>query len=719
MSTGTDAGVEARGAPAGADRAGPPGDGASRPVEAPAGDLACADRRRLRRAWAAGAAPVLVAFAWLVMAGGWAPLQRQFFDDFFDAQARSFLDGRWDVPAETVGFEGFEVDGRTYIYFGPWPALLRIPVMLVTDRFDGRLTTSSMALAMVLLAVGGHRLNLAVRDLVRGPVPVSRREAVVTAGLAVAVLSGPPLWLASSAIVYHEAILWGLAFTVGAMAAVVSWVRRPTRAGLAAATVLAMGAVASRFTLGLGVVAGLALIALTAAVRSRVARRRGRAVESLGGFPLRWIVVACGLTLALATVPNLARFGTLVSPPMQQQVASEVFDERQEFLRENRGAFFGLQFLPTTLLTYLRPDGIDVRATFPWIDFPRAGPSVVGDPTFDDLVWTSSIPATTPALVVLAVPGAAWVVRAVRRRTRGAWLAAVVGGAGVGASGALTIGHIANRYLNDLVPVVILLGLVGAHALAPRAVAWRRRRRRAAAGALAALVVMGLWAGLGLGIAHQRERGSQVPEVWREELFRWRVALPGPRPPIIRYPRWAWPQLPQRAGDGTVAVLGDCLGVYVRVGKDWYGVDRGPAAGVYEMRVDLDALDGLPPGQRAPLAAFTYYDDVGIVALQRLEDGRVRVDVDGPGSTVWRIGYPADLDGEVTMRISVDPRGGRRQVSVGRMVLFDGYIAGLRSRPTIGELPEGVARHDLLDRYPGEIETVPYDDSLCRDLMSG
>ncbi len=124
--------------------------------------------RRLRTAWAIGAVPVVAVYTWLLMVGSWAPLQRQYFDDFFDHQTRALFDGRWDVPPEVVGFEGFLVDGRTYIYFGPFPSLLRMPVMAVTDRFDGRLTTLSMMLAMAVLAVFAHRLNVTVRRFVRG-----------------------------------------------------------------------------------------------------------------------------------------------------------------------------------------------------------------------------------------------------------------------------------------------------------------------------------------------------------------------------------------------------------------------------------------------------------------------------------------------------------------------------------------------------------------------
>ena len=64
--------------------------------------------------------------------------------NFFDFQARAFMDGRLWVTPGSLGIEGFQVDGREYMYFGPFPALLRIPVLWTTSEFDGRLTVVSM-----------------------------------------------------------------------------------------------------------------------------------------------------------------------------------------------------------------------------------------------------------------------------------------------------------------------------------------------------------------------------------------------------------------------------------------------------------------------------------------------------------------------------------------------------------------------------------------------
>lgn len=715
-----------------------------RPQDHPA-RLGPADRRALRWAWAIGAVPVMVAFMWLVTAGSWNPLQGAYFDDFFDHQARSFLDGRWDVPSWAVGFEGFRNDGKTYIYFGPWPALLRLPLLAVTDRFDGQLTVLSMTLAMIVLAVAAHRLSTTLRAVVRGPAPVTRREAVATAGLAVAVLAGPALWLGSGAVVYHEATLWGLAFAVAAYDAVARWLMHPTTGRLVAVGLLAAGVLLSRQSIGVGVLAGLVLVTVAADRRLAVWRRWRRAptgpdpapagangdhvsgdatpgesspagaAGATGGVGTVRLVAMCAGLAVVSVIPNLARFGTLVHPSIESQVASEVFEDRREFLEANDGAIFGPQFVPTTLLQYVRPDAFDVRSQFPWIDYPRAGPHVVGDVTFDDLEWTSSVPVTMPALVVLAVPGAAWIIRGRARRRGHAWLGPLWAGSLAGGLGAVTIGYVAHRYLADLVPIVLLPALVGAHVIADRAPARLSGRRRAGLATLGLLVAFGYWANVGLAIEHQHERGKVVLEERRAQLVLWRTSLPGPQAPVVRVER-DYPFLPPGSGDGTLAVAGECDGLYVRVGDDWRGVSRGPGAGVFDLRVDVDALGGVPVGHRAPLLALGSGDDASTVTITRLHNGLVRVDVSGPRVRNWAAGRPVELAGETTIRVVADPRAVDRNITTDRTVLNTAPIGNFAARPSVGEL--GRAEPDpgpLVARYPGAIELLPFDRSVCRD----
>ena len=46
-------------------------------------------------------------------------------------------------------------------------------------------------------------------------------------------------------------------------------------------------------------------------------------------------------------------------------------------------------------------------------------------------------------------------------------------------------------------------------------------------------------------------------------------------------------------------MVGDCDALYVLVGDQWLGVERGSSVGVYDLKVDLDALDALLEGQQA------------------------------------------------------------------------------------------------------------------------
>jgi hypothetical protein len=670
-------------------------------------------RPPLRAAWAAAAAPVLVAFGWLLMEGTWSPLRRRIFDNFFDAQARAFLDGRWDVPRSVVAFEGFEVGGKTYMYFGPWPSLLRMPLLAVTDRFDGRLTSVSMALAMAVLAVAAYRLNIAVREIVRGAAGVTRGEIVATAGLAVAVLAGPPLWLASAAVVYHEAILWGLAFTLATLDAAARWILRPTPGRLAAVGVLGALAVSSRQTLGLGLIAGLGAVAVVA-LAARLRRQPGRSVDQLPGVRPGGLLLVCGVLVIVAAVPNVARFGDPLGPPIERQIASSTFDDRKAFLEANGDNWFGPQFVPTTLLQYFRPDAFDLRGSFPWLDFPAGGPTVVGDVTFDDLEWSSSVPVTMPVLVVLAIPGAAWLVGTARRRYGpGIGLLLLWVGTGVGAAGAIAIGYIAHRYLADLMPVVLVPALVGFHVLLRVAPTARPAWRRAGAAVLVLVLAAGVWANAALAVENQRERGKFVTEQARAQLFRWRADLPGGGAPVVTVDPGS-ERLPD-AADGTLAVVGDCLGFYVRVGETWWGVDRGPGAGVYHVAVDLDALRALDTGERAPLLTFGRGADASVVALTRLGGGEVRVDTFTPGTGGWAEGPPAPLDGRVTVRLSADPRVDDNRISVGGTVLHTAPTRDRAGEATFGALPSGVAMPGVADRYPGEAELMPYDPSLCHD----
>lgn len=695
----------------GGDRTPPTGDSAGASVDG----LDGAGRRRLRRGWWAGAVPALGAYLWMLTVGRLDLLQRQYFDDFFDAQARSLLDGRLDVPAEVAAFEGFLIDGRTYIYFGPVPALVRLPVLAVTDRFDGRLTTLSMLLAAVVLMAAAFRLSCVLRGIVRGAAPVGRREPLLTGLLAVVVLVSPAFFLSSAATVYHEATMWGLAMTVAGFDAVARWQRQPTTRRLVAASALTTAALLSRQSLGLGPLVALALSGLAVGVAQ--ARRRHPDLPAWGAWPRALqsrttlaCAAACMIPLAAAIGMNVAKFGTLLTPPSDKHNFSLVSEHRKEMLAANDGSLFGLEFAPTTLKQYFRPDGVDVRLDMPWIDFPRLGPSTVGDVTFDKLDWASSIPASAPALTALSLVAIVWAVRTRRDRRGGPWFAPLAVGAAAGGFGVIAFGYIANRYLADLYPLVLIPGIVGFHLVSRGWPHRSPRRRRSAAAVLAALAALGVLANPALALEYQRERGPVIDESARAQWVGWRTSLPGAYPPVRVRPDAF---MPGHLFDGRLAVVGDCDGLYVRVDDTWHGVERGPDVDVFDLRVDLDTV---PDGERVPLITLGDDRTRSVVAIRRLAGDWFRVDVSRPpgSSGGWRLGYARRLSGTVTVRVDADWRDPDREVRVGGEVLYGGPLPSGTVSPQVGRAPAGLG---VATRFPEDgIAAVPYEPTVCADV---
>jgi hypothetical protein len=424
--------------------------------------------------------------------------------------------------------------------------------------------------------------------------------------------------------------------------------------------------------------------------------------------PVLWACgVACLVPFAVAVAVNHAKFGTLLSPPSDKHNFSQYSAHRVEVLEANDGSLFGWQFVPSTLKQYFRPDGIDVRLDMPWIDFPRLGPSAVGETVFDKLDWTSSLPASAPALTVLTLVALWWAVRTRGERRGGPWLSPLLAGAAVGGLGVVAIGHIANRYLTDLFPLVLIPGLVGFHLLVR---GWRHRsvrRRRVAAVGLGGLAVLGVLVNLALALEYQRERAPNVPESLRAQWSGLRASLPGSYEPLEVSPFAPW--LPESAFDSRLAVVGECDGLYLRLEDEWRGVERGPAVDVYDLRVDLDVL---PDDERVPLMTLGEGPTEAVVAIRRVGDGQVRVDVSRPPGTSggWTLGIPATLSGTITMRIDADFRERDRWVSVGATVLHGGPLPTDTETPEIGRAPAG---YGSATRFPGEIEQIVPELSLC------
>ena len=337
----------------------------------------------------------------VVLCGGHASLLQRApaASDFFDAQAHSLLQLRWNVPAHALSIEGFVLHGRTYEYFGPLPAILRLPVAAVTDTLDGRLGQLSMIAAYAVAMVFTYRIAARVRPLVRCDTITRRETRFVGAFLFVVGAGSVFTFLASRSWAYHESELWGAALALGAYEWIVAYACRPSRRNLALAAGFTLLAMLVRGSVASGPVVALALM-LVASRWDRARRLAGLPLDE-PVRPLHLLGAVLAPIGAYAYV-NFAKFGTLFSLPFRAQVSSRTPANRA-LLDLNHGSMFNLGLLPTNVHQYLGSGPMRIVPVFPWVTFP-APTQGVGSPRIA-WTWASSFPAAMPMLTILAAVG--------------------------------------------------------------------------------------------------------------------------------------------------------------------------------------------------------------------------------------------------------------------------------------------------------------------------
>jgi hypothetical protein len=464
------------------------------------------DRRLKVGSALAGTAAGAVPFLLVLWNFGARPLRsalpNRLFSDFFDIQARALLDGRLAVPNGALGFEAFRHDGHEYMYFGAWPALLRMPVVALTDRLDGRLSAPSMLLAWLVAAAGSSMLVWRVRALVAPDRPVTRTEAVVVAVLLAIVLGGSPvLYLAALPWVYSEALLWSAAASVMALFGVIGILERPSARRIVFAGLLTVVAVLSRVTAGWGcglAVLGVAVLFLFA---PRFAPYRR-------WWP--WVTLAGAVPLGIGIAINYAKFGHPILLPFESQIWTEMSERRRLVL--DQGGVTGVRFLPATLVNYLRPDGIRVSPIFPFITPPASPASEVGGVMLEMPYRTPSVTSVMPLLVGLGIAGV-WRIFRPGAETGPATLRVPLLGALSILGGVLFVGYIAPRYTAEFIPSLLIAAAAAVLPVLDRIAAFTTRTgRRAVWTLLTACALYGVVANVSIAAVAARvgEGGSSM-----------------------------------------------------------------------------------------------------------------------------------------------------------------------------------------------------------------
>lgn len=365
---------------------------AHRRPAAPAASPVFAGHPRPPHAWFLGTAALCaLAFSAVVTGGTFRFNVPESFGSFYDYQAASLMHGRLDVPSAAVDGEAFAFEGKLYGYFGPTPALLRLPFTLFDLAF-GHLSRSFLLGYYLASLAAVYALLIQASRLLSGratwPAPADVVLLVTGAGL------GSTLFFVSSrAYIYHEAIACGVAFALWSAWASLRWLSSPRSLAWLGALLLGTLSVHARPPVGLF---ALSVLGCVAAVHLWSQRQAG---------PRAWLrPTAIGLLSVCGVLSfnglSYLKFKSFDGAPLKYHV-----QYHPERLARIDGKNFHLANFRYNFDGYVWRPNFVFRPTFPYVFIAGRNPNDYPLAKIDLAEPTLALPYAMPGLVVLAVAG--------------------------------------------------------------------------------------------------------------------------------------------------------------------------------------------------------------------------------------------------------------------------------------------------------------------------
>jgi hypothetical protein len=253
----------------------------------------------------------------------------------YDSQAEHFLRGDVSVDTTAIAHEGMIVNGKVRMYFGPFPALLRIPLNFIYPAGHGRWSRISGFLAgLIALFAFAALVKTALRA---SPLSSRTRNLVGNTCVIGFALGSPLLLLLGNLSIYDEAIVWGFAW---ALAALYFALRSREAEGVA----LTWSLLAFSFSAGAALLSRATFGAPFVVIAPALALRLFRKNQTRN-------LVALSLPLATAVLfyvfLSCARFGALNGMPLRYSVNSV-----QRKFAEKYG-IFRIERVPYSFADYL------------------------------------------------------------------------------------------------------------------------------------------------------------------------------------------------------------------------------------------------------------------------------------------------------------------------------------------------------------------------------
>jgi hypothetical protein len=383
---------------------------------------------------------VLGVLLWIfTMTGGRQIFVSEMLSEAYDSQAEHLLRGDPGVDGQAIRHEVMVVNGKSVMYFGPFPALVRIPLNFIYPKGRGLWSRlSGFCAGMIALAAFAGLIRMGLRS---SPLSSRWRSWLGNASLVGFAFGSPLLLLLGNLSIYDEAIIWGLAWSLAALYFV--W-RSRTAEGTAltlsmlAFSLCAGGALLSRATFG----APLLLIAPLLVFR--VLRRDP--IRNLAA-----LVLPLAAALLFHFLLSYARFGNFSG----MSIGSYSNSTQREFAQKY--GFFRLERVPYSFADYFilrRPrfqhGPLFLKAGREPYNYPKLY-SVPFTETYSSLLWCSSW------ILLGAIVGAVLVLRPGGSGAVGRGIAAVLF---LEVIGILSFMGLCQRYMAEFFPFFVFLFIV-------------------------------------------------------------------------------------------------------------------------------------------------------------------------------------------------------------------------------------------------------------------
>lgn len=159
---------------------------------------------------------VLGVLLWIfTMTGGRDVFVNEMLSEAYDSHAEHLLRGDPGVDPDASRHESLIVNGKVRMYFGPFPAFVRIPLNLIYPSGRGCWSRlSGLCAGIIALVAFGGLIRMALRS---SHLTSRWQNALGNAALVGFALGSPLLLLLGNLSIYDEAIVWGLAWGLVAL----------------------------------------------------------------------------------------------------------------------------------------------------------------------------------------------------------------------------------------------------------------------------------------------------------------------------------------------------------------------------------------------------------------------------------------------------------------------------------------------------------------------